>query len=193
MGKVSGVKAHRRDTEPMTYFEWLCQGVREEGGHYDILLSKLHSRRFYWSVPNDDNRAGDGEYLRYEYGDRYPGECTVLEMLVALSNRICFQMGGFVSDNSQSRWFWEMIENLGLIGFTDEAWSVGYRSVYGRKSGQKEGLNAQFHEIITVFLDRNYDAFGTPNCFKFKKRQNGLQNREIWYQMMDYLEENYPI
>lgn len=165
------------------YFEWLCCTVKKEQpskrASYKKLLVLLHSITFRYSVEYDENRAADGEHLRWRYV--YDGgyqdilnweePCTVLEMIIALS----FQMEGIMSDpdvdHGVSHWFWIMISNLNL----------DYMS------------NSKFdrlivYERINVFLDRMYEPNGKGNIFRIDICREDLREVEIWYQMCWYLD-----
>ena len=61
------------------------------------LLRILHKTEFVYYVPNDENRAMDGVYLREDFLSATPEyyatpdwmemECSMLEMLIALAQR----------------------------------------------------------------------------------------------------------
>ena len=77
------------------YFDWLYFMVipNPNKNHYRKLLSALHSIEFRYFVDYDENRASDGENLRWYYVNdggndeilRWKEPCTVLEMLIALA------------------------------------------------------------------------------------------------------------
>ena len=86
-----------------TYFEFLLNLVWKEGRQIDgekeiFLLRELGVIEFYALIPNDDNRASDGLQLRDNYIDEGgatralpSGSCSVLEMLIGLSQRLVFE------------------------------------------------------------------------------------------------------
>ena len=118
------------------YFQWLCEMVHidQEDRSYWILAKDLHQHPFYSLIPHDENRASDGLELREDYLHfiNYPkyvsidGECTVFEMLVALARRMDFETSDpYDKDDYNDRtayWFWEMMDNLGLIVFSDDCY-----------------------------------------------------------------------
>lgn len=106
------------------YFEWLVLvlGVSQpSNGGVRTLLDVLFRSRFEWFVEFDRNRAADGMSLRREYSfehndtvgvfgpDWFNVDCSMLEMLIALSRRMSIQ-----TDISAPRCFWHMMRNIGL-------------------------------------------------------------------------------
>ena len=108
------------------YFAWLCEMVHidQMERSYLNLAKDLHYRKFYALVNHDENRASDGIALRELYlrEINYPkyvtidGDCSVLEMLIALAERIDYETCDPYDTNGPkyrtTYWFWEMIDNL---------------------------------------------------------------------------------
>ena len=167
------------------YKEWIKEMV-DPAGMYDILLDRLFEYEFVWIIPNDENRAEDGAYLRVEFADRCGEEfdpsyidwpCSVLEMMVALSikaeNAILYDSE---KGDQTSRWFWEMIENLGLSGYDDVCWMRNPKNV-----------SLEVDYIIDRFLNRKYTKTGKGGLFPLGKRAKEDQRKlEIWWQMHEY-------
>jgi hypothetical protein len=114
------------------------------------------------------------------------GACSVLEVLIALSQRINDMMYDLKDQSNKApRWFNEMIKNLGLDKFTDDS---------SRGERLREMDETKIDDILETLMDRTYDFHGRGGLFPLKrtprKHQAGV---EIWYQMMDYLDENYGI
>lgn len=162
------------------YYIWLMKQVDIDSHQdYTELLRHLHSRDFYWTIPNDENRSDDGKALRVIFMDEMEvlgsdiwltESCSVLEMLVALAKRIELDV---MPDhkNTCSDWFWLLICNLGLEKYTNVLFS-----------GEK------IDEILHNFMSRN----GVSVLFKIQKvTQKQLNNTEFWYQMHIWLAENY--
>lgn len=172
------------------YFKWLCSlvGVPKPYESYWILLKRLHEAEFYWSVNNDDNRCMDGKDLRDrfvdlfevpdDYLDTLDGPCSFLEMLIALAIRWEDTLYEINEPDRTSVWFYEMLENCGLIKFTD--------ALYFELRGPEE-----VRHIIEVILDRRYGRDGKGGLFPLENPREDQRKVEIWYQMMAYLEENY--
>ena len=171
------------------YFEWLCDRVDcswEPGSEYYIPLKVMFETEFKVIVANDINRKQDGEALRKafskEYGYRveeiFKDEkepCSVLEMLVALVERMSWEMMDEVRDNSYGRWFKEILSNLGIT----------------RRTGFYKA-----EEIVNVANNREYEDDGIGGYFPLKSPQKACQKRgqkwtEIWYQMQNYFSERF--
>lgn len=170
------------------YFEWMydlaCRDRYSEQISYRHLLRALHDINFYYIIPRDKNRAGDGIDLRYRFSCRRGYEqdgidiyrylnapCSVLEMILALAIRCeeTIMADPDIGDRTQ-QWFWGMIGNLGLGAMTDERFD---RHVVD--------------QTISRFLDREYEPNGKGGLFTVKNCGVDLRNVEIWYQMNWYL------
>lgn len=174
------------------YFKFLCSliGNREEFKH---LLEKLHSIEFYSIIPNDDNRVQDGYNLRDVFADEggptgplslagIPDfECSVLEMLIALSERLEFETAQSKWEKTVEEWFWILIDNLGFLTCTDQAFL------------QCRTLDKYVDQTISIFLERGYSPDGQGGLFPLKTPEKDQRRVEIWYQMNSYVMENYPI
>ena len=124
----------------------------------------------------DENRLVDGLNLRFRFADEnayyIDGECSILEMMVALSLR-CEEhiMADDEIGDRTGRWFWEMIDNLGFESMYDG----NFDKVYADK-------------IIFRFLNREYEPNGDGSLFTINNRNVDLRKVEIWYQMCWYLD-----
>lgn len=176
------------------YFVWLYSqvGTRETGNRaqmYWSLLRLLHKREFVWedNVPLDENRAIDGRDLRREFLDTYRGKritrefldigCSVLELLVALSRKLAFEVGDDEEGAATRYWFWTLIGNLGLLECNDE------------HPPAKHILD----EILDKMIFRDYSPNGAGGLFplsKFDPKVDTDQREvELWYQAQNYLLE----
>lgn len=171
------------------YFEWLCEMVHVDQGDksYWLLMKDLYRRAFYAIIPHDDNRAGDGLELREdfmrelsylpEYTD-IGDSCTMLELLIGLAKRMDYETTDPYHDEGARIvfWFWELIDNLGLIIFDDESYvdCGGFRHV---------------DEIIDRVLRRTYNRSGEGGMFPLRKPIKDQRKIEIWQQMAAYLAE----
>lgn len=174
------------------YFEWLCDRI-EAGAvmpeqSYIQLCHALHSSVYYALVPNDDNRGADGIDLRQAYfsctGRRVSMDdpCSVFEMLVALADRIAFQLEGYdgVLQLNAKDYFWMMIRNLGLEKCTDDV-------LINEPDEMFVVRNA-----VEKLLNREYKPDGScGGLFPLKNADKDQRNVEIWYQMHRYLLENF--
>lgn len=170
------------------YFDWLCSLVcsgYSTQASYEKLLTYLHDVPFRYSLPMDENRAKDGVGMRYRFArtkgpvshaweilDALEGNCSVLEMMVALAVR-CEEsiMDDPNIGNRTGQWFWEMIVNLGLGAMTNSHfdWDI-------------------VEPAITRFLDRDYEPNGKGGLFTVNHCHCDLRDVQIWYQMCWYLD-----
>lgn len=172
------------------YFQWLCDiiNVNTFDRSYWLLAKTLYKKEFIWTVPNDDNRDKDGKKLRdrfademnYESYDVIEGPCMMLEMLIALAERIEDMMIDTTSNNRTDRWFWEILDNCGLTTYTDENYA------------DSQGI-LMIDYILNNVLERNYKRNGKGGLFPLKNAKKDQRKVEIWYQMCGYLLENYYI
>ena len=175
------------------YFEWLCDLIHVDQGDksYWILMKDLFRRAFYAIIPHDENRAGDGLELREEFMRNYyylpeyaeiEGECTVLELLIGLARRMDFETSDPYDDEDDRTvyWFWELIDNLGLIVFDDESYvdCGGIRFV---------------DEIVDRVLERHYKRNGDGGLFPLQNNKRDQRKVELWYQMSAYLAEREAV
>lgn len=169
------------------YFEWMyqlvCGNVKRVS--YRKLLCHLYDTPFDYSIAMDGNRAEDGVDLRYRFGYEHniegsaiascldDKECSVLEMMVALSIR-CEE---HIMDNPDigdrtGKWFLNMIENLGLKKMSDKYFNERYVT-----------------QVLDRFLNRDYERNGEGGLFTVHHNRIDMRSVEIWYQAMWYLDE----
>ncbi len=159
------------------YFEWMYQIVN--GKKYYRLLNELNNVDFISLVHYDENRIRDGIDLRYRFADeanipvsiidrKFNNiECSVLEVMVALSVRIEESiMGDEDYGNRIPIWFSMMIKSLGLYDMTDD--KIEYEYVT---------------HTIARFLNRDYDSNGSGGLFTIHDYDRDMRDIEIWYQM----------
>lgn len=170
------------------YFLWLSSLIKADKPRHDCLefVWSLHQKEFYWSVPNDDNRAEDGKKLREAYFretskndcDCLDGPCSILEMIIGLAYRIDYILTDSEKGIRIEKWFWELINNLGLEQFSDNDPYI------------QEKI-ARNDKILTRMLNRDYSRNGDGGLFPLKMLSDDQKKIELWYQMMSYLDENY--
>lgn len=169
------------------YLEWLydkvCDRPRRPRPHqtYWKLFRILYSREFVWFIPNDDNRVGDGVELRGLFLRETQIDvdsiwmdlgCSMLEMLVALADRLEFCW----DEKSQREWFWELIRNLD-IDYTD-ARAVDFPE-------------PEIQEVIDRVIWRTYNADGSGGLFPLNNPRKDQTKIELWYQMNSYVIERF--
>lgn len=170
------------------YISWLCDivGIYTRDERSVILLNALVEKEFYWTIPNDDNRVHDGLNLREEYADLYNIDlesvgtepCCILEMLVALARRCSEQMRDLDDHDNPARWFWEMMENLGLDFCSKTIYDTDY---------SEDLLNS----ILERLVERTYSYSGRHGLFPLNHPEEDQRKVELWYQMSAYLMEHY--
>lgn len=173
------------------YFHWLCELIKaDEPDHsYMILARQLHNKEFFSLIVNDNNRAEDGKKLRDIYADESPyrfcdyevleGPCSVLEMLIGLASRMEDILHDPEKGDRTINFFWEMIENLELGDCSDDNYNGPYFDPLC------------IDERVNIFLDRRYKKSGKGGLFPLKYSKKDQRKIEIWYQMSQYLIENY--
>lgn len=168
------------------YFEWLTYDI--ERREYNKLLVILFKTPFLSIVPNDQNRAIDGVDLRSDFRSAnralfigspeeeewFNLECSILEMLIALSDRAAYE-----SNIDSDVWFWTFLENLNLLRFTDY------------KLENKEGSDKEVSYILQRLNNRSYNRDGLGGIFPLIDPVKDQRRVEIWYQMSAYLMENF--
>lgn len=172
-----------------SYFEWLYKMVvtiRDEDSplSYRTVCTHLHAVKFNATVPNDDNRASDGEELRdrflssllsleiEDYVELYSlNKPSLLEVLIALSER-----AGFLVDHPPQVWFNIFLTNLGLKKYSD--------SRFVPKDSFK------VNNILKVFNERKYTSSGEGGLFPLANPKKDQRTVELWYQMQAYMNEN---
>lgn len=174
-----------------SYIEWLISFTIDET-MTDITRPKykkllMHLWQMEWegnhvNLGNDRDRENDGFELRYRYDDilysgNAPvhdvilifGKVRVLEVLIALSMHMYDLMLDTDIYNSVSRWFWEIMVNVGLECLDDDY----FDSMNGHKI---------VDETVMDILQRNRNGetrgwFSVDNWYKM----------EVWYQLNEYI------
>ena len=135
------------------YFEWLLDKTRchfVNTDNYTYLLEYLFDYPFTWVIPFDSNRAENGIGLRYEFqtecglmSGKDDEPCSVLEVLIALAHDWEHEITyDFHKGDRSPRWFWTMINNLGLLEYPNWKFSPG--------------IMDEIEEILDVWLTRKF-------------------------------------
>lgn len=160
------------------YFEWLlelvCEGKYMKRVQYRRLLAWLYKTEFISVLPMDDSRVEDGLDLRDQFGDPDNSmPCSVLEVMVALAIR-CERhiMGNSEIGDRTGKWFWDMVNNLGLGQMSDFSFDPEY-----------------VDSTIMKLLFREYEPNGKGGLFTVNNPREDMRKVDIWYQMCWYLDE----
>ncbi len=169
------------------YFGWLKNmvGGKSMCEGYSLLLERLFAAEFTPVHKRDDARANDGRALRERFTNRKGGgdmplglcePCRMLELMVALAMRIEFELDGFEDSLRLDDAFWRLINNLGMREFYDgDRWKD------------------EFDEKMHILMSRRYSRNGRGGLFPLRRPKRDQRTTEIWYQMMEWLEENFEI
>lgn len=164
------------------YLNWLYELIENPNTAnpsktYWNLANHLYTKEYLWLIPNDDNRAEDGRFLREEFcedlglDDMDPHwvdlGCSMLEMLIALSRRLSFQDGGEPRD-----WFWHLIDNLGL-------------RITDRRRFPKNTVEG----VLDTIIWRTFNRDGSGGLFPLRHPKDDQRDVEIWSQLHAYLLE----
>lgn len=174
------------------YFWWLLGILGFNGPEsckYISMLSYLYSTDFRLTDPivgHDDNRQSDGFQLREDYSDGFTlpdlpqifdEPVSVLEVLVAFARRIDDDIM-YDGNLHASKWFFIMINNLGMTNFTDDRLGLTW-------------VIEDEEQIIDIWMSREFCRDGTGSIFPVKTTTFDQRNVEMWYQMQEWFKENY--
>jgi len=155
------------------YIYWLRTGVAFDAPELDNLAYTLFNIDYTYTHPMDENREQDAFALRVSYFDDtlfvLEKPVSVLEVLVALAQRVDFLCWDYSKGSRAEVWFQMFIENLGLLECKNER---------------------QIIENCNVFMYRAYDDYGNGNVFTLEKPKKDFAKIEIWYQMAEWYTQN---
>lgn len=168
------------------YFRWLVGFLDDEylEKNYSKLLFKLFKKEFTWSLEYDENRAADGLSFRRIFKQEFQNlpenahfwpilGCSVLEMMLGMARRCEDELIYSPKKGDQTgRFFWVMIENLGLDIYDD----------YGF-------YEEEVDKILDTFLARKYAPNGDGNVFVL--RNSDPRKIDLWLQLNLYLREHF--
>jgi len=184
------------------YFHWLCKiiQVEDKNSSYWILARRLFDRQFEWFVLNDDNRCEDGFWLRekfvFDLTDVYLEHCNMLEMLIALAQRFDEIVQKEGQSDCTTRYFWEMMDNCGLSRYSDQWFSdtlEDYKRISGKIPGETGWDTCLIDRLIDKIVHREYTRLGNGGLFPLRNSRKDQRKVEIWYQLAEYINENYSI
>lgn len=174
------------------YFDWLCEMIYIQSEYSDEsywnLAKILWKTDFIWVLDMDEDRAADGIALRNRYKreggqDSYDGPCTVLEVLIGLADRIDCILDELDGECRIPTFFWEMIDNLCLSGFSDQC--------FMQYPNHKEDYYRQIDRCLQDWMNRDIEYNGSGGIFPLKHPKTDQRNVTLWYQASAYILENY--
>lgn len=156
-----------------------------EYGTYNNLFDCLFNIEYSYDIWQDENREADAqemlnEWLHNERMSRYDlswRTCSVLEVMMALAERMSYIASGAVDDNRPSYWFWRMIENIGFDIYTDDVWN----SMDGDLNVERD---------ISAMMNHEIEPDGRGGLFPLRDSKNDQRCIELWYQMNNWMVEN---
>ena len=155
------------------YCKWLCSIV---GGvdQYERLLCQLYSYEFIPFFGKDNNQAINACGLRATYTEETGRAlennqrgCSILELMIYCSERIEDIMRSSNYDDRTSVWFWEMVDSLGLLSFTDDNYD-----------------ESEVDLVLSTFNQRMYAHDGRGGLFTLKDCTYDLREVDIWFQLI---------
>lgn len=159
------------------YYEWLKKyiiGVDPDLYIYNKLLWQLHNHEFRIKLKNDKNRIEDAVELRLIFGhimENHP--ISVFEVMVALASRAEQSiMHDDILGDRTSRWFWSMIDSMGLTYYTDDDYKP-----------------KEVGDILTRLIQRRYAPNGAGGLFTVRPPHGDMRRMEIWDQLCLYLDD----
>lgn len=175
------------NVKELRYIKYLANLTKmKEQKNYWKLFQCLYSIDYRAIIRNDENRGVDGLDLRDHYDYYFPDAscsivelladkpCSVLEMMVALCNRM---EQGFLYD-AYDDWipmiFMQMLSNLGLEHITDDNYDPDYIA-----------------EVIERWLNREFEYDGSGSLFRLDNPPEDIRNVETWMAMSWFINENY--
>jgi hypothetical protein len=101
----------------------------------------------------------------------------VLEVLTAFAVRIDDDI---MYDGAlhASKWFFIMIDNLGMTNFTDDRLGIDWT------------IDDE-EQIVDIWMSRQYGPDGKGTIFPLNCNGVDQRNLEMWYQMQEWFRENY--
>lgn len=141
--------------------------------NYDSLFRCLFNINFVASNEMDENRESDiYGLLRVPYGylEDEPW-VSVLELLISLALRVAQRV---VGDEDPGRHFWEWVDNLGLLEYTDRHFS-----------------ETKVKQIIDIWLSKSYKKNGKGSPWILKSDDFDVRTCDIWRHCNLYISENY--
>jgi hypothetical protein len=184
------------------YFEWLLNIIGidpEDQNGYGLLCSQLMDTAFYPILEMDENRWEDGIRYRYLYamekenGDAYRagmlsdhlddiiGGCSVLELMIAMADRMRCELEGSRYEANTGYWFRVLLGNLGLDIYTNNEYLCNEAAFF------------DVEKIVEKMVFRKYGFDGRGGLFPLQNPNSDQSKEEIATQMNNYLLENYDI
>lgn len=182
------------------YFNYLTEdvlGPTHNGKLYSILYYTLNNIEFYAKIERDKNRAESAYTYRMIflqlYKEKFPKETASIssssigdigfsympsffEVVIYLAKDLAYITDGSTDTKYLSKWFWIMMENLGLESYWD-----------GNTTDSDINI---IKATVRRVLDRDYDENGVGGLFPLRETSVDQRKTELWYQANYFLVEN---
>lgn len=170
------------------YFSWLTHIIDDryylKGRDPSDLLLYLYNTNYFYTNSMDSSREEDGLSLRHNFSnergipvllsdDFMEGkQCSVLEMLIALSIRAAERVFNDPKDPEPltGRFFWDMVHNVGLDPMIN--------SFDAKETDEK----------VMCFMQRNYEPDGKGGLFYIPGCEFDMRTVSVWFQLSWYLD-----
>lgn len=189
----------RLKTEYLCYLMNRAQVEAEGDRGYLRLCEKLQETEFIPILEMDENRCGECRELRRDFAETewdyltymdetpvdildgtYGENGTMMEMLVVLAEKMNFDLADSQYEAGIGHWFRELLENCGLIEYTNETLEDGR---YAEAAA----------DILDTVIFRKYGWDGEGSLFPLRWPKQDQRYQELIVQMNGYIEENYDI
>ena len=190
----------RLKTEYLCYLMNRAQVEAEGDSGYLRLCEKLQETEFIPILEMDENRCSECQELRRDFSELYEpyfegdlrfslsdlldgtyGENgTMMEILVVLAEKMNFDLADSEYEAGIGHWFRELLENCGLIGYTNE-------------NMEDDRYVEAVADILDTVIFRKYGWDGEGSLFPLRWPKQDQRYQELIVQMNGYIEENYDI
>lgn len=175
------IKKFVKDPE---YIKWICDQLGLRVTKWRGVMSNLNKIPYRWYIDTDENRAVEGLNLRNDYFkdrgfnriDSDNSDCTVLEMLVSLANRLNLDYVGYPGDEKNGLIFIDFCKNLGIIS---------------EESDENQCYSGDFEDIsesVDAWLDGDFEENGDGSPFYVPSGDINLQNLSVWSAALGWLQ-----
>ena len=160
---------------------------------YCKLSGHIHTFGFRYTVIADENRLMDGYALREAFMESNDIDfiqpeieallyqpVTLFEVMIALCDRMDFQLDDLSGTPRHPIWYAELLGNLKLADLEGD-----FRMTVSRRR--------RIDMILDNLLDRTYGPNGVGSLFPIPGTRRDLRTVELWYQLAWYIKEHHPV
>lgn len=166
-----------------TYFRWLYDKIDRTDNSYLSLMDILFSIPFTYDITMDANREGDIQQLQEQFiwefpdaADTVPPIFSMFELIINLSRTMEYQSLLDHEVDDIRPFFWDLIDNLGFMDFTDDFMSQYPNTQYV--------IRQTIHDV----LNHNYNPYsGSGSLFPVTEYGRDRTKMELWDQMASYI------